>query len=485
MLIDLLPFLEKTFYLILGQERQLQPLVISNSVDEKSPFTMQVSHNFGGRGYSFSSNRGRGRGFGSGHGSKFCTHCQRTNHTIDTCFLNLTSNDESYFVANLEPHPYLSDIHNKFNQLLQMFQSNMSSFPQVDTPTTSTNFVVCSHPSINSIVNPKIGIINQRSCVKCPHQNGVVERKHQHILNVARSLSFQSNIPNSYACTTHNNRTKFDNRARKTVFLSYRDGTKGYLLYDVISHEFVVSRNVIFYETTFTFSNNVTNSNYENSPLVSVTDDVVVTLSDDHTDCNNSPIEAATSITQSSIPDTAAYTHIPQTPILELRHSTRLKNTPAYLEDYQCSVLPSQIPNNTFNVVYPISSTLSYANCALEYYIFCLNISSIKEPQTFNRASKYEFLNTAMKDELTTLVATNTWTIVDLRHGKRPIDCKLVYKVKHHVDESIDKYKARLVAKGYTQLEGVDYFNTFSLVAKLTTVRTILAKVALKNWYLE
>lgn len=98
--------------------------------------------------------------------------------------------------------------------------------------------------------------------------------------------------------------------------------------------------------------------------MASVIDDVVVTLSDDRIDCNNSPIETATTIIQSPVPNIALDTHNPQNPISELRHSARLKNTPAYLEDYQCSLLPSHIPNNTSNVMYPISSTSSYANCA-------------------------------------------------------------------------------------------------------------------------
>jgi hypothetical protein len=80
-----------------------------------------------------------------------------------------------------------------------------------------------------------------------------------------------------------------------------------------------------------------------------------------------------------------------------------------------------------------------------------------------------------MLEEINSFEENDTWKLVDLPKGQEPIGLKWVYKLKKDASGVIIKHKARLVAKGYVQRAGIDFEEVFALVARLDSVRLMLA----------
>ena len=87
----------------------------------------------------------------------------------------------------------------------------------------------------------------------------------------------------------------------------------------------------------------------------------------------------------------------------------------------------------------------------------------------------------AIHSEIDSILQNHTWELVDLPPSCKPLSSKWVFKRKKKVDGSVDKYKARLVIKGYKQTEGLDYFDTYSSVTGINSIRMVLAIAALRN----
>ena len=84
-----------------------------------------------------------------------------------------------------------------------------------------------------------------------------------------------------------------------------------------------------------------------------------------------------------------------------------------------------------------------------------------------------------------TLSKNKNWDLVPSSHHQEAIRCWWVFKVKHNVDDTVNRYTARLVAKGYVQTHNANYEETFALVEKMTTIRTVITLATAKGWHLH
>ena len=127
-----------------------------------------------------------------------------------------------------------------------------------------------------------------------------------------------------------------------------------------------------------------------------------------------------------------------------------------------------------------------YAYLAADEELFVASTSeSQDDPKTLKEAQSHADWSEwqqAMDREINTLKSAGTWIDVPRPTNKNIVGSKWVFRIKRKADGSIEKYKARLVAQGFTQKFGVDYFDTFSPVAKLSSFRTILAIAARNDW---
>jgi hypothetical protein len=115
--------------------------------------------------------------------------------------------------------------------------------------------------------------------------------------------------------------------------------------------------------------------------------------------------------------------------------------------------------------------------------------SEALDPSSLGEAKKrpdWLHWEAAIKAELDALKAAGTWDLVERPDSRRNVvDAKWVLRVKKNAAGEIEKYKARLVARGFTQVHGVDYYETFAPTAKLASIRLILAIAARNDWNVD
>ena len=237
---------------------------------------------------------------------------------------------------------------------------------------------------------------------------------------------------------------------------------------------------VVFHETIFP---------YESISSISSNSGLVVPLSVS----DSSPPEPVSPNQQPTPSNPILPPQSPTSPSPEpiFHRSQRPHHPPTALCDYVCNHVtsPKHLPTLSSSLEkgtrYPLCHFVFYHRYSPQHLSFIATVSQDIESTSYIEATSHPHWKEAMQSELAALDANHTWSLTFLPHGKKPIGCRWVYKIKRHSNGTIEHFKAGLVAKGYTQLEGLDYHDTFSPTAKMITVHCLLALAAAQNWSLH
>ena len=257
-------------------------------------------------------------------------------------------------------------------------------------------------------------------------------------------------------------RNKLEPRSRMCCFLGYGLGQKGYRCYDPISKRLRISRHVVFWEhIPFSKIASFDSLNHQQS---------LIFVDDPPTNSPNATIPSSISMVQPNSAD-----------IHDPTSTESLGPTSSFASGTSHS---HHSPSHPTHEIRTLSGRVSKPNVLLKDYHCYFALAALHEPRNFSEASKNSLWQKAMNEELNALIKNNTWDLVDLPPEKSVVGCKWLYKIKTHADGSVERYKARLVAKGYTQEYGIDYEETFAPVARLTSVRALIAVASARKWSL-
>ena len=301
---------------------------------------------------------------------------------------------------------------------------------------------------------------------------------------------------------------KFGSRSKKCAMLGYvHDTSKIWKLWDIEQRRPFHSSDVIFDEASVAGSFEHCTGNDILKPLlpedillVDENEEDPVDYHDINMGCTKSPIEQSETVstleesarlperlienmgcTESPICASPVVDHETQhTPVAE---RVRMQPTPAVCLDSRPAPVPPQTP-----VAVPLLRRSGRIKSRVTQVALADGVRSARDdykgshgedPAFYADAAGDEHWRAAMRSEYKSLLDNKTWTPAMLTSSTVPIlSCKWVYRTKVEADDSI-RHRARLVVRGFEQVE---HGETFAPVARLTTVRMLLAVSALKNW---
>ncbi|KAL4020424.1 hypothetical protein IC575_019200 [Cucumis melo] len=241
----------------------------------------------------------------------------------------------------------------------------------------------------------------------------------------------------AYAHIPDQKRSKLDDKSEKYVFVGYDASSKGYKLYNPVTKKTIVSRDVVFdEEASWNWNDELEDYKFLCFP-------------DEH----DEPSDIAS-------PPTSPITPQQSTSSSSASSSEGPRGMRSLQDIYDETEELSQSFNNLT--------------------LFCLFGDS--EPLNFEEASQNDKWKIAMDEEIKAIKKNDTWELSTLPNGKKAVGVKWVFKIKRNEKGEVKRYKARLVAKRYSQRKGIDYDEVFAPVARLETIRLLIALAAQNNW---
>lgn len=368
----------------------------------------------------------------------------------------------------------------------------------------------------------QFGILHELSSPHTPQQNGRVEQKNRHVVEVGLTLLTHASMPLHfwpYAFSTvvylinrlpsrtlslHSpfqllyhkspsythvrifgcqcfpflrpyNRHKLELRSASCVFLGYSSQHKGYLCLNPSSGRIYVDRHVVFNELVFPFA-----TLPPSIPSSSRPTPIINCLPFPRFPVSSIP-PPSTSISSSPTQPTRTPSPLSISPECPSPSSTNFTLITVPLQVVLQDPREQHVPSTN---VHPMVTRAKSGSLKPRLFYGVLSGTPV-EPSSFTEASRDPLWIQAMDSEMSALRSQGTWTLIPPSPAYKVIGCKWVYRIKLHPDGSVSRYKARLVAKGYDQTPELDFHETFSPVIKPTTVRLVISLVVSLSWPIQ
>jgi hypothetical protein len=371
------------------------------------------------------------------------------------------------------------------------------------------------------------GIRREFTCAYTPAQNGVAERFWRTLVGMIRSMLKHAQLPKSWwgraaltavyirnrllnsSNSSHPNqtpyelffgvkpdlsmlrvfgckvyvynedpkRTKLDDRSIPGYFAGYSTEVKGWKIWLPEKRKFIISRNVKFLESSFMESSL---SDLNSNTAVDIPIPIPNTNPQNIPNISSSQPQLPPSTISQIIQPPIQLSPSPVTSSVQSPHSNQFQSHTGASSRRSARTIKS---TKEKDFIYSVTNESQVEYALMLEEVGSGNIHEFSNtPTTYKQASQLPQWNQSMQEEYDAHIKNGTWKLVEFQPSMSLIGSKWVYKIKTNADGSISRYKSRLVAQGYTQVEGINFSDTFAPVARFVTLRSVIALAAMHCW---